>query len=104
MVEATPAIVLIVRGLKSKLPRQELERRIAERMPRFRELPGLIQKYYAYDAATDEWSGIYFWDSRESMAGYLESDLRATIASAYELVEPPRVDRFEIVDVLRPPG
>jgi hypothetical protein len=70
-------------------------------MPQFRDVPGLLQKYYAYDPSTEEWAGIYLWDSEESAAAYLESDLRKTIPSAYELTQPPRVDRFPIVDVLR---
>ena len=103
MVDAQPAIMLIVRGLKSRLSREELERRYKERLPRFRNVTGLIQKYYAYDESTEEWAGIYFWDSEESLAKYLESDLRKSIPTAYELTEPPRVERFQIVDVLRAP-
>ena len=102
MVAVQPRIMLIVRGLKTKLPREEFLRRGRERQPRFRELPGLIQKYYAYDEANDAWSGIYLWDSEASLAAYLESDLRKSIAAAYELTEPPRIERFPIVDVLRP--
>jgi len=96
-----PAVMLIVRNLTSDLPREELERRVEERMPHFRALPGLIQKYYSCDEKTGEWAGIYLWDSEESLAAYLESDLRKTIPSAYELNAPPRVERFTIVDVLR---
>jgi heme-degrading monooxygenase HmoA len=83
------------------LSREELERRYKERMPQFRELEGLVQKYYCYDEATGELSGVYFWDSEESLSNYLDSDLRKTIATAYELTEPPRIERFEILDVLR---
>ena len=101
MTDARPTIMLIVRGLKSKLPYEELERRYKDRMPDFRDAPGLIQKYYSYDAATNEWAGIYLWDSEESLAAYLESDLRKSIPAAYELTEPPVVERFTIVDVLR---
>lgn len=101
MPNVQPAIMLIVRGLKSDLPRDELEQRLRERMPQFRDLPGLVQKYYSYDESTEEWAGIYLWDSEESLAAYLESDLRKTIPSAYELTEPPRIERFPIVDVLR---
>ncbi|MCG6919494.1 MAG: YdhR family protein [Acidobacteria bacterium] len=101
MSNAQPAVMLIVSGLKSKLSHDELERRYKERMPQFRDVPGLLQKYYAYDPSTEEWAGIYLWDSEESAAAYLESDLRKTIPSAYELTQPPRVDRFPIVDVLR---
>lgn len=101
MSDPQPTIMLIVRGLKSKLPPDELERRYKERMPEFRDIPGLVQKYYSHDTSTNEWAGIYLWDSEESLAAYLESDLRKSIPSAYELVEPPRVERFAIVDVLR---
>jgi heme-degrading monooxygenase HmoA len=101
MSQAQPTVMLIVRGLKSKLSHDELERRYKERMPQFRDVPGLLQKYYSYDATTQEWAGIYLWDTEESAAAYLESDLRKSIPSAYELTQPPRVDRFLIVDVLR---
>jgi hypothetical protein len=96
-----PSIMLIVAGLKSKLSYDELERRYKERLPRFRDVPGLVQKYYSYDESKGEWAGIYLFDSEESLAAYLESDLRKTIAQAYELTEPPRIERFPIVDTLR---
>ena len=104
MSDARPAIMLIVRGLRSALPPAEFERRYNERMPQFRDLPGLIQKYYAYDPSTGEWAGIYLWDSEESLTAYLASDLRKSIATAYELTEPPRIERFDLVDALRPEG
>jgi len=102
MSNVKPTIMMVVRGLKSKLSKAELERRYKERMPEFRALPGLVQKYYSYDESTDEWAGVYLWDSKASMKAFAESDLRNSIASAYELVEPPRIEVFPIVDVLRP--
>lgn len=102
MSDAQPAVLMIVRGLKSSLPHDELKHRFQERMPRFRDTPGLLQKYYSYDSSTDEWAGIYLWQSEEAAAAYLESDLRKSIASAYQLTQPPRVERFPIIDVLRP--
>ena len=101
MPKAQPTIMLVVRGLKSKLSYEELEKRYKERMPQFREQPGLLQKYYSYDESTGEWAGIYLWDSEKSLAAYLESDLRRSIPSAYELTEPPRIEKFPLVDVLR---
>jgi heme-degrading monooxygenase HmoA len=103
MRNARPAIMLIVRGLKSKLSHEEFERRYKDRLPQFRNVKGLIQKYYAYDEAAGEWAGVYLWDSEESLTEYLESDLRKSIPTAYELSEPPRSERFQIVDVLRVP-
>ena len=101
MPHARPTLMLIVRGMKSKVPHGELERRYKQRMPEFRDVPGLLQKYYSYDASTEEWAGIYLWETEQAAAAYLESDLRRTIASAYELTQPPRIERFPIIDVLR---
>jgi heme-degrading monooxygenase HmoA len=96
-----PKIILIVGGLKSKLSKEELDRRYKERMPQFRDVPGLVQKYYSYDEATQEWAGIYLWESEEALAAYLESDLKNTIAAAYELTAPPKIQRLPVIDVLR---
>jgi hypothetical protein len=70
-------------------------------MPKFRDIPGLVQKYYSHDESTGELAGIYLWESRAALDAYLESDLRKTIASAYELTEPPQIESFSIVDVLK---
>ena len=96
-----PAILVIVK-FKSALSVDELRRRYKERMPQFEALPGLIQKYYFHDAATDEWGGVYLWDSRESMQAYAESDLRKSIPEVYEIVGTPRVEAITVVDILRP--
>jgi heme-degrading monooxygenase HmoA len=101
MSNARPTIMLVVRNLKSDLPWPELERRYKERMPQFREVPGLVQKYYSRNPQTGEVAGIYFWESEEALQAYLESDLRKTIPTAYELTEAPVIERFDLVDVLR---
>lgn len=93
-------VVILVR-LRSRLSADELTRRYRERMPEFRKLPGLIQKYYLYDEATKELAGLYLWESEEAVQAYLESDLRKTIADAYEAEGPPRVERLNVLDVLR---
>ena len=53
-----PKIMLVVRNLKSDLPFEELKRRYEERMPQFRALPGLVQKYYSHDAQTGDVAGM----------------------------------------------
>ena len=97
----TPAVMLIVRDLKSELSREEFVRRYRERLPSFREVPGLLQKYYAQDEETGHWCGIYLWDSEESLAAYMDSDLRKSIPAAYELTAPPKLERFDILEQLR---
>ena len=95
-----PACLLLVK-FRSNLPPDELEARYHERMPAFREQSGLLQKYYVRYAETDEWGGLYLWDSRESMQRYLASDLRQSIPGVYEVVGEPRVEAGAVVDVLR---
>lgn len=95
-----PEVLLIVR-FKSSLTPEELERRYRARFPKFRALPGLLQKYYLRDASTDEWGGLYLWDSQASLDRFLASDLRKTIAETYEFVEAPRIETPSVIDVLR---
>lgn len=95
-----PEVLLIVR-LKSSLSPEEAERRYKERLPEFQALPGLLQKYYLYDPSTEEWGGLYLWDSQESLEEFMASDLRKSIAEAYEVVGSPRVETSNVVEVLR---
>jgi heme-degrading monooxygenase HmoA len=95
-----PKVVMLVR-FRSRLSADEIKRRYPERMAEFRDLPGLLQKYYIYDEPANEWGGIYVWDSEESVQAYLESDLRKTIPATYEVEGTPRVERLEVFDVLR---
>ncbi|WP_430817912.1 YdhR family protein [Carboxylicivirga sp. RSCT41] len=94
------AIMLIVRG-KTKLTEEEIELRMKERAPRFRELSGLIQKYYIKTKNPGEFGGVYIWDSMESFTKYKESDLVKTIAAAYELTETPSTELIDIMFELR---
>ncbi|MGD8828865.1 MAG: YdhR family protein, partial [Gammaproteobacteria bacterium] len=83
------AIVLYVR-VKSDLDLDELDRRIEERRSRFVEVPGLIQKIYARDEATGDTCGIYFFESREALAAFKESELAKSILTAYEATDVRR--------------
>ena len=91
------AAILFVR-IKSDLDKAELERRINQRKPRFLEVPGLLQKIYGRDEKTGEVCGIYFFDNKEALAAYRETDLARTIPTAYEAAEV----RIEVYDVLFP--
>ncbi|MDP8932304.1 MAG: YdhR family protein [Actinomycetota bacterium] len=91
------AAILFVR-IKSDLDPQEFERRLLERRPRFLEVPGLVQKVYGRDNATGDVCGIYFFESKEALAAFRETELARTIPIAYEAVDVRR----EIYDVLYP--
>jgi hypothetical protein len=96
-----PKVMVLIR-FKSSLTPDELERRYKERLPQFRALPGLLQKYYVQGPAADEWGGVYIWDSQESLDRYMESDLRKSIPDVYEIVGTPSVQAIPIIDTLRP--
>lgn len=90
-------VVLFVR-VKSNLDTEEVERRALERRPRFREVPGLVQKIYGRDPASGDLCGIYFFESEEALIAFRESELAQTISTAYEAVEVRR----EVYEVLYP--
>ena len=91
------AAILFVRA-KSSLESAELENRLLQRRPRFLDVPGLVQKIYGRDESTGDVCGIYFFEDRNALAAYRETELAKTIPTAYEVTEI----RMEIYDVLYP--
>jgi hypothetical protein len=94
------ATILYVR-IKSDLDPEELERRVNERKPRFLEIPGLIQKIYGRDEETGDVCGIYFFENKEALAAFRETELAKTIPAAYEATDIRR-ETYEILYPLRP--
>lgn len=95
-----PAVILLVR-FKSSLSLEEVRNVAEERAPDFSALPGLQQKYYLQDAATGEYAGLYLWESPDSLAVFRDSELRASIAKAYETHGEPRVEVYTVLKALR---
>ena len=91
------AKILFVR-VKSDLDPEELERRVMERRPRFKEIPGLVQKIYGKDESTGDVCGIYFFEDQESLSAFRETELAKTIPTAYEATDIRR----EVYEVLYP--
>jgi hypothetical protein len=94
-----PAILFI--RITSGLDAEEFERRLLERRPRFRDVPGLLQKVYGRDSATGDVCGIYFFESRKALDAFRETELARTIPAAYEAVEV-RGEVYEVLYSLRP--
>jgi hypothetical protein len=95
-----PTLVVLVR-LRSSLPRDEVVRVMRERMPQFRAIEGLQQKYYLEDAEAGEYAGLYLWRGPADLAEFNESELRASIAEAYGVVGEPRVEAYTVLTPLR---
>jgi heme-degrading monooxygenase HmoA len=95
-----PQFAMLVR-FTSSLAFEEVMKIVEERAPEFRALEGLQQKYYLHDTATGEIGGLYLWESAEALASYRDSELRATIAKAYQAEGEPRVEIYQVVKTLR---
>lgn len=94
-------MILQIIKLKSALSEKELLKIGKEREPRFKAIPGLLQKYYVKLGQPGQYGGVYVWDSEESLQSYRESELAASIPEAYELTEPPTLETMDILFKLR---
>lgn len=95
-----PALALLVK-FKSPLSIDEVMEIVHSRIDEFRALSGLRQKFYLQDAVTGEYGGLYLWESPEALSEYRESELRATIGEAYQTIGEPRVEVFNVLELLR---
>jgi hypothetical protein len=94
------AAILFVR-ISSDLDRDELDRRLQERRPRFLDVPGLVQKIYGRDKATGDVCGVYFFETDAALRAFRETELAKTIPTAYEAREVRR-EVYEILYPLHP--
>ena len=94
-------MVIQIVKYKSGLSDSEALRTIEDRLPQFKALPGLLQKYYMQDKKTGVSGGIYVWDSEESMQEFRQSDLARSISAANKLQAAPEVEIYEVTTVLR---
>ncbi len=85
----------------SSLEEDELLRVARQRVPQFRAIPGLLQKYYVKGNEPGQYRGVYIWDSVESLEEFRRSDLAASIPTAYQVLGPPVVERLEVLFPLR---
>jgi hypothetical protein len=86
----------------SGLPDADVLARMDERLPQFRAVPGLIQKYYAREAATGDYCGVYLFDSEGSLLAYRNSELAKGIPPIYQLQGGARVEVMELLYPLHP--
>lgn len=95
-----PSLILLVK-FKTSLSLEAVTKVIDSRIDEFRALKGLQQKYYLQEPGTQEYAGLYLWESREDFIAYRESELRATIAKAYQTEGEPRIEVFNVLKPLR---
>jgi hypothetical protein len=67
----------------------------------FREVPGLIEKYYLEEEGTRAISGIYLFQSKSSRAAFLSSELAKNIPSRYGVIpDTLRIEQYDVAIVL----
>lgn len=64
-------------------------------------VPGLMQKYYVKPEENGHYSGIFVWDSTESMNAYWKSDLAERFPQDYGVDGNPSLFSEEILFQLR---
>lgn len=95
-----PEIILLVQ-FNTSLSFDEVAKVAEERSPQFKALKGLQQKYYLQDMVSGEYAGLYLWKSPEALAEYRDSELRSSIAEAYQVQGEPQVRVYKVSKTLR---
>jgi hypothetical protein len=72
-----------------------------ERLPQFRAIPSLVQKYYLKLDKPNHYGGFYIWESPAALAAFRDSELARTIPSAYKVVGTPDVGIHDLMFPLR---
>lgn len=95
-----PSLVLLV-SFETSLSLDEILEIAEARADEFRALGGLLQKYYLHDPASGRVGGLYLWESAAAFDDYRNSELRATIAEAYQSKSEPQIQVFQVAKTLR---
>lgn len=51
--------------------------------PKYRQLPGLVRKYYLYDGDAGIGGGVYLWESREAAERVYTAEWKQMLAQRY---------------------
>ena len=85
----------------SRLSADELINVCVEDLEDFKNVPGLIQKYYIMEELTGAISGIYIFENKSARASFWASDLAKKIPERYSVIpESLRVEQYEMAIVL----
>jgi hypothetical protein len=86
---------------KSKLEAKELLKVCNENLQDFRDVPGLIEKYYLAEELTGAISGVYLFTSKAAREAFWTSELAKDIVPRYGvIVDTLRVERYDMAIVL----
>lgn len=86
----------------SGLSDADVMRNLEERLPLFRAVPGLVQKYYAREAATGDYVGVYLFESKDALQQYRASDVARSIPPVYQIEGTARIEVLDFLFSLHP--
>jgi hypothetical protein len=93
-VEDLPMITAIVRfKLPATLDAAGVAKLFQASAPKYQGLPGLVRKYYLFDAESRTGGGCYLWESREAAERVYNAEWRKMITERYGA--PPEISYFE---------
>lgn len=92
--------VLLVK-FKSTHSAEELMNVCQEDLETFRNVPGLIQKYYIAEELTGALSGIYIFENKSAREAFWNSELAKSIPTRYGVItDSIRVEQYDMAIVL----
>lgn len=95
-------MIMYIGRFRSRLSDEQVQAMFEERAPRYLEVPGLVEKLYLRFRDTGEWGAAYVFDSEESLERFRESDLAASIPSAYEMDGTAQAELADVVLLVEP--
>lgn len=79
--------------LPKPMTRDEAQQVFSTTAPRYRDLPGLIRKYYVLSEDGGTAGGVYLWQSRNAAEKVYDNDWKKFISDKYG--SEPRITYFE---------
>ena len=96
-------VVLLVKFKSSLLP-EKLMKTCLENLKDFKNVPGLLQKYYLSEESTGAISGFYIFESEKARATFWNSQVAKNIPAKYGVIaDSLRVENYEMDIVLNEP-
>ncbi len=95
--------VLSVKFMSSHSP-EVLMKTCNEGLESFRNVPGLIEKYYLLEETTGAISGIYFFETKSARTAFRTSELASKIPENYGVImDTLRAEEYDVAIVLNQP-
>ncbi|WP_144903223.1 YdhR family protein [Halobellus captivus] len=92
---------LVFATFESELNHEEIIETMRQRAAKFREVEGLVQKYFVHDRDNDRYGACFVFDSERSRDAYFESELSASVGDAYAITGDPSVTKAHLLFPLR---